>query len=372
MRRPANPFLVTGYHSPGYFCDRERELEWLMDQFTHERNAVITAWRRLGKTALIRHFFHHIEKQKLGETIYLDILGTTTLSEAHQRIATAVTAKYGNIKKGASAALLKLIGAIGANFTLDPMTGLPQVSVGMMPVKAVQASLDAIGEFLSNRTKPVVICIDEFQQIVNYTEGNAEAIFRSWAQEYPMIRFVFSGSHRHMMESMFSEKSRPFYRSAQILHLEHLPPKTYAKFIRKHLKKSGQTIDDDGLEQLFTWTRMQTYYTQLICNYLYGQQPITPDRISQVCAQIIQQEIPIYSAYQQLMTSFQWKLLVAIAREESVQNPMAKEFLTTHELGAASSVNSALKMLESKEFVIRTDVGFVVHDTLLMRWLQSL
>ncbi|MEP4095155.1 ATP-binding protein [Reichenbachiella sp.] len=372
MRKPSNPFLVSGYHSPVYFCDRKQELDWLMDQFSNERNAVITAWRRLGKTALIRHFFHLIEKEKQGETIYIDILGTANLSEAHQRIASAVTRKYGDIKKGASPAWLKLISAIGANFSIDPLTGLPEVSVGMMPAKSVQASLEAIGVFLSDRGKPVVICIDEFQQIVNYPEDHAEAIFRSWAQEYPMVRFVYSGSHRHMMESMFSEQSRPFYRSAQILHLEALPKDTYGKFIRRQFKKSGQTIGQTELDLIFDWTRMQTYYMQLICNYLFGQGTITADKVREVCTQIIQQEVPIYSSYQQLMTSFQWKLLVAIAKNGTVVNPLAKDFISAYQLGAASSVSSALKMLEKKEFVIKTNEGLVIHDTLLMRWLQAL
>jgi AAA+ ATPase superfamily predicted ATPase len=64
MRKPANPFTLSGYHSPAYFCDRETELAWLMDQFDNERNAVIHAWRRVGKTALLKHFFHHLETKK--------------------------------------------------------------------------------------------------------------------------------------------------------------------------------------------------------------------------------------------------------------------------------------------------------------------
>ena len=28
-RRPNNPFLISGYHSPAYFCNREKELDWM-------------------------------------------------------------------------------------------------------------------------------------------------------------------------------------------------------------------------------------------------------------------------------------------------------------------------------------------------------
>lgn len=41
MRKPANPFIVSGYHSPAYFCDREEDLAWLLEQFEYGRNAVL-------------------------------------------------------------------------------------------------------------------------------------------------------------------------------------------------------------------------------------------------------------------------------------------------------------------------------------------
>ena len=37
MRIPANPFILSGYHSPKYFCDREKEFAWLKEQFEIER-----------------------------------------------------------------------------------------------------------------------------------------------------------------------------------------------------------------------------------------------------------------------------------------------------------------------------------------------
>jgi hypothetical protein len=71
---------------------------------------------------------------------------------------------------------------------------------------------------------------------------------------------------------------------------------------------------------------------------------------------------------QQLFTTLQWQLLLAIAKEELVRNPLSQEFSQQHMLGAASSVNSALQALVKKEFVVQESDGY----TLLMRWLQSL
>lgn len=373
MRKPGNPFIITGYHSPAYFCDRQEELSWLVEQFDNERNMVLFAWRRLGKTALVHHFFYHLEKHHKADTVFVDLLGTANLSDAHKRIVNAILNKFGDLQKGIGAAFKKLLSSLNATIGFDPLTGAPQLTVGHASSQMVAASFDTLGAFLSERKQPVIICIDEFQQIVEYPEHGVESMFRTWMQNFPMLRFVFSGSHRHMMVSMFSDKSRPFYRSAQILPIDALDQVEYSKFIRAHFKKSGKIIDEAIIEFIFSWTKMLTYYVQLVCNHLYARgDSINAKALSEVFETIIQQYSHQFQYYQQLFTSFQWKLLSALAKEEEVKNPLAKEFIFRYQLGAASSVNTALKALTKKEFVIHHDGIYSLQDPLFMRWLQKI
>jgi AAA+ ATPase superfamily predicted ATPase len=373
MRKPSNPFIVSGYHSPFYFCDRQAELAWLVEQFENERNAVLYSWRRMGKTALLKHFFYHLEQKNMGEGVFVDLLGTINLQEANRRIASAIVQRFGETNAGLGTRLLKLVGAIGATIGIDPMSGTPQVTFGLSNSQSIPASFEAIGKFLEERKRTVVICIDEFQQIVSYEENNAEAVFRTWMQNFPMIRFVFSGSHRGMMTSMFSEESRPFYRSAQLKALDPLKPEDYTRFIETHFSKAGKKITGVHIEKIFRWTRMQTYYAQLICNKLFSKSDVVSENLfNEACSEILQQEIPVFSTYQQLLTAFQWKLLVALARYEDVTNPLSQEFLNQNALGAASSVSAALRTLEKKDFVIYENNRYTLHDTLLMRWLQTI
>ena len=59
-----NPFIVGGYISPHYFCEREKETEQLIRNITNGRNVVIISTRRMGKTGLIRHCFYQNEIKK--------------------------------------------------------------------------------------------------------------------------------------------------------------------------------------------------------------------------------------------------------------------------------------------------------------------
>ena len=76
-----NPFIVGGYISPHYFCDREKETEQLIRNITNGRNVVIISTRRMGKTGLIRHCFYQNEIKEHYHTFIIDIYATSSLRE---------------------------------------------------------------------------------------------------------------------------------------------------------------------------------------------------------------------------------------------------------------------------------------------------
>ncbi len=371
QRTPKNPFLLAGYHSPAYFCDRKDELVWLQDQVNNERNVVLHAARRIGKSVLIQHLFYHLEKTKTVDTIYIDLLGTHSLHSANERIGKAIINKYGDLRKGLKVTLLKLASSLGATFSLDSSTGLPQVTFSSTSSSSPDQSLDAVGEFLKSSKKKIVICLDEFQEIGSYPEKEAEALFRTWTQSYPMIRFIFSGSHQHLMQSMFTDRSRPFYKSAQIKPLYTISRDVYTVFIQKHFTKGKKKIEPELIDQVLSWTKGQTYYVQVVCNKLYASASTDDQTLGAIFQETIEQEVPIFTTYQRLLTTFQWKVLVAVAKAENIKNPLSKDFISRYVLGTPSSVSTALKKLVNTELIVRNG-GYEVQDVLLMRWLQRL
>ena len=71
---PTNPFLITGYQGPDYFCDREKETASLMSALKNGRNITLISPRRMGKTELIKNVFYYIQKEnKSAACFYLDI-----------------------------------------------------------------------------------------------------------------------------------------------------------------------------------------------------------------------------------------------------------------------------------------------------------
>lgn len=373
MKKPDNPFVLSGFYGRPWFCDREDELQTLHNHLENERNVVLYSWRRMGKTALIRCLFDELEKTNAVSGIYVDLLATDNMHEAIRAIATEVHEKYGKTKGGLSAALQKLFATIGVSLSFNPMTGQPELSFGLKQQTIPERSLHALGTFLSNRKNKIWLALDEFQQVAGFDNEHAEAIFRSWAQAFPNIRFIYSGSHRKLMQAIFTEKNRPFYQSAQLLSLDPIPRSTYSKFIQQHFKANNRSINDQTIQSLYSWSRGQTYCIQLVCNHLFGNySKANQKNLEETYQRIIDQEKPIFASFQKMLSDTQWRVLKGVAREEPLTNPYNNEFISKYQLGAPSSVGTALNALIKKELLIEQDGSYYVHDVLMARWLQSL
>jgi len=62
--KPENPFIVSGYYSPEYFCNREKEAGKIINALLNGRNITLFSIRRLGKTGLIDHIFHNLKTKR--------------------------------------------------------------------------------------------------------------------------------------------------------------------------------------------------------------------------------------------------------------------------------------------------------------------
>ena len=72
-KQPNNPFLLSGYISPDYFCDRENETKKLTSALYNGRNVTLMSPRRMGKTGLIRHVFNRVETANEANCFYVDL-----------------------------------------------------------------------------------------------------------------------------------------------------------------------------------------------------------------------------------------------------------------------------------------------------------
>ena len=70
-----NPFILRGYISDAYFCDREKETIDLIREIKNGNNITLIAPRRIGKTGLVQHVYAQEEiKDKCPEELFTIIM----------------------------------------------------------------------------------------------------------------------------------------------------------------------------------------------------------------------------------------------------------------------------------------------------------
>ncbi|MEO8147670.1 MAG: ATP-binding protein [Bacteroidia bacterium] len=372
-----NPFILTSYESPAYFCDRAAEAKRLQTAFRARRNITLIAQRKIGKTGLIKHVFYQMNRSKQAVCLYVDIMRTQNLEDFVNVLAKAIIGKLDSKPVAVIKKILELLSSFRPQISYDALTSEPDVTLTLSNDKDTVLSLDKIFEYLKeqSRTKMVIVAIDEFQQILEYPEKNVEAHLRTFIQHLTNVKFIFSGSMKHLMIKMFHEANRPFYQSTEWMSLDKIDAGVYLSFIKAHFEKAKRKIREEDIKYMIEWTRNHTYYVQALCSELYEthEKIITRDIIHHAMHELLLKNENIYFSYRNLLTSQQWNLLEALAKEDGVKNILAQSFLRKHKLSATSSVKTTLKALVDREMIVQDDDGtYHVYDVFFSRWLERL
>ena len=369
---PNNPFLISGYHSPEYFCDRKQETAKIIDGLHNGRNITLIAPRRMGKTGLIRHTFQNINNQDSKIiTLYMDIFSTQSLGDFVKLFANTVLGKLDSNPKKALNRITRFIRSCRPIFTIDELTGIPKVTIDVVPSEE-ENTLKEIFDYLSSSEKRCYIAIDEFQQISEYPEQGVEALLRSYTQFVTNVNFIFAGSKKHIMQEMFTSSKRPFYQSSQIITIDAIEKEEYANFAIKHFSENNITLPKKIFDSIYDKYDGHTWYIQVMLNRLYGfHRDVNEELVNYAISEIISDYSYSFADLMKAYPSSNIRLLKAIAKEGCVKEILSGNFLTKYRLRAASSVSTSLKKLTENELVYKTDKGYIIYDRIMDEWLRN-
>jgi hypothetical protein len=371
--KPYNPFLIQGYDSPYYFCNRKVETEKIISALENGRNISLLSPRRYGKTGLVNHVFYKVcKKNKNTVCVYFDIYSTQNLNDFVKIFAESI---LGKIDGGMGRAVRKfsnLFKSFRPTLTYDSISGEPEISVKIEHDTAA-SSLQEIFAYLKRSKRKCYIAIDEFQQVANYPEKGTEALLRSYIQFLPNVRFIFAGSRQHLMSEIFLSAKRPFYQSTQIMSLNAVDKKEYFKFANKHFEKNNFTVSEECFNVIYDKLEGHTWYIQAILNrlYEYRRNINKPEMVYCAIQELLQENTYGYQELLNAYSNVQVNLLRAVAKETIVEQINSGDFISKYGLKSAGSVNSALEKLIEKELIYKSEKGYTVYDRFLGLWMQQ-
>ena len=369
-----NPFVTNGYAGEHYFCDRVEETRQLIDLLTNGNNVALISPRRLGKTDLIRHSFDQPEIKDHYYTFLIDIYATSSIQDFVNALGRSIIDALKPFGKKVLQHFIDVVASLRPDISFD-VFGQPSLGVSMGSIDNPETSLEEIFRFLENADRPCLVAIDEFQQIASYTgKTNVEALLRTYIQRCRNANFIFAGSQRHLMDNMFTSPSRPFYQSVTLMNLQPLELDIYRDFCVSLFADEGKTLQPEVVDKVYRDFNGVTAYMQRLMNVMFMRTPqgdvCSSDMIDEAIDYTLTMASDTYEALLRQMPEKQRNVFIAIVAEGEIENVTSGAFSRKYRLPSASSVNSAVKGLLTKDFITQGRNGYQAYDKLFAMWVK--
>ncbi|MCK9181275.1 MAG: hypothetical protein M0P13_00135 [Fibrobacteraceae bacterium] len=366
-----NPFILSGYFSAEYFCDREAETRTILAAVQNRNHRLIISPRRMGKSGLIRHCFAQPEIQKKNYCFFMDIYSTLCLADFVTLLGNQICTALKPRGKKALEVFAGFVRSLEFRVSVDA-TGVPEWSLGGGAVTQPQKTLEEIFTYLAGAGKFCVVAIDEFQQIGKYPEKNTEALLRTHIQNCPNAVFLFAGSGRHVLENMFGSPSRPFYNMCTPMTLKAIPLSAYTDFALHHFAAAKKKITAEGVRYVYNLFEGHTWYMQSVLNLaFYMTEKVCSEEVLRTAvADRIAECSDMFESLLYVIPQAQQAVLKAIAAEGRVEKVLSGSFIQKYRLRSASAVQSALKRLMDDDRITLEDGGYRVNDRFFAMWLK--
>ena len=370
-----NPFYLGKEVSGDFFYDRERAAEDLYRYVTGGISTVIYAPRRYGKTSLVKRVAARAEVEAGMRVVYLDLMKVESVEKFCSLYAREVLKHLGPIEKALNG-LTTILGGLRPTISMD-QTGKLDIGLDFAGSSMAMSDLEDVLNLparLATEKKPILVVLDEFQEIATFSDTMPlEGCFRSVMQTHKHVSYVYLGSRTHLMQRMFLDRSRPFYKSASLMHLGKPEAEDSSRYVTSRMKAYGLHIEKPLADQLVAIAESVPYYVQTLAFHVFEAtvrrkaNRVSADDLSNGVDVLLEMNRDLYETYLTNLSQAQRKLLSALARESAGRFDTA--YRTRHSLGVSSTVHSSLVRLQENGLVEQSEGVYLIGDPIFKRYL---
>jgi hypothetical protein len=363
-----NPFRFGGLVTGKDFADREREISEIMKDLRGGLNIVLFSPRRMGKSSLLAEIMRRHGAEMLF--VYVDLYGVTTKTRLVEVYMSAlVSGAYGTARRVA-AGLGEIARSSRWKLRLSE-NGVPRVELsrGEPTVPEIQDILDIPEEVARKRGKRIVVMFDEFQEISSLDGVVLLKAMRSRMQTHKHVSYIYAGSKKHLLLSIFEEKEGAFFKSARSMELGPIPHADFERFLIDKFSAAGGRLDEEFASGILAACGANTYYAQQIAFELFNisLRPKMPvDLESAITAALAHQSPAFQFLWDSMKSPTQRTYLLAVAKEG--RSTPRHSLVTEYNLKSLSHIQRAVAQLDARGI---TERGEIV-DPMFVQWLKRL
>lgn len=367
------PFIFGIATSGDNFTDRKKETERLLLNFQHGVNTVLISPRRWGKTSLVQKVCRLAQSDKL-KIVYLDIFSCRSDKEFYNAFATAIikqtSSKFEEWLDNAKLFLSRITPKISIG--PDPMTDF-SISLEMNPKSEdIDEILQLPEKIAQKKNCSIVICIDEFQQIAEFSDSKTfQKRLRTVWQLQKNVSYCLFGSKKHLMNELFENKSYPFYKFGDAIYLQKIGTQDWVEYICNRFSVTGKQISEQLAERISQAVDNHSSYVQQLAwlVWVHTDKIATEKDFESAYQDIIDQNTPLFEKQTESLTTYQMNFLRAVL--DGVHSEFTKqEILNKYQLGTSANISIVKRALEKKELIEIEKRKIIIPDPILKEWLR--
>ena len=367
------PFIFGVATSGDNFTDRKKETERLLLNFQYGVNTVLISPRRWGKTSLVKKVCGLAQSDNL-KVVYIDIFSCRSDKEFYNAFATAIikqtSSKFEEWVETAKLFLSRITPKI--SISPDPMTDF-SISLEMNPKSEdIDEILQLPEKIAQKKNCSIVICIDEFQQIAEFSDSKTfQKRLRTVWQLQKDVSYCLFGSKKHLMNELFEKKSYPFYKFGDAIYLQKIGTADWVEYICNRFEKTGKHISEELAERICKIVDNHSSYVQQLSwlVWVHTDETATENNFKEAYQDLIDQNTPLFEKQTESLTTYQMNFLRAIVG--GVESEFTKqEVLTEYQLGSSANVSIVKRALEKKELIEIEKRKISIPDPILKEWLR--
>jgi hypothetical protein len=373
-----NPFVYGEVVPREAFADRAVELDRLVSDLGAGQKVFLISPRRYGKSSLVRQALATLARRG-ALTVEITVSSYSSyvsFLEGYARALTAVESKW----ERARTWLTEVITSTRPEIRYDPKeTGLGRLSVAFPQVhtardvgRLANEVFEMPGRLATERKRPVVVALDEFQAVDGFNGGSVEHALRAAAQHQREVGYVFAGSEPSLMEKMIGPR-RPFYKAGPVMRLEKIPADEFAAWIEARFTKSGIKPESGLGAAIVDLAGNLPYDVQRLAHETWddvrgvGRRRVSLDDLHETLGRLLAEQDPMFEAIWQRLTLAQRGVLRAVVVQGG-RELLATDTRARHRLGGASSIQASLAALVKQDLVLREGTRYFVIDSMLREW----
>ena len=369
------PFIYGKSSDFVNFTDRKDESKRLERNFKSLINTTIISPRRWGKTSLVENVAEKIRTENKDiKVCVLDIFNVRNENEFYEHFAKGVlkgtSSRWEEMAENAKTFLSHLLPKI----TFSP-DAYAEISFGVSweaLKKNPEEILNLPQTIAKAKNIKVVVCIDEFQSIGDFSESLAfQRKLRSHWQHHHNVAYCLYGSKRTMLLDIFSNAAMPFYKFGDIMFLQKISNKNWGEFIKKRFEDTGKKITIEQAEYLAQLVDNHSYYVQQLAQQSWLRTKTTCSKtIIDESLQSIKNQLSLLFVGQiETMTATQINFLKAVLDGETAFS--SQENLKKYRLGTSANLKNIKNALISREIIDISTQKVDILDPIFKLWMKE-